>query len=158
MLTGSTGFFVKGLALGFGSAAVLFYFVHMETITSMQTDWLAKQQELAQQNLAATRKASQQQQIETIDLLMKSYAISDGNEDVDMRSVLIQSGHIQLLQQVQQQSNIDVSDLIQQSKPFNSAQLYAALLRMKQAQEKTLARQLLDQRLPQNPSAVAKTD
>jgi hypothetical protein len=158
VLTGSTGFFVKGLALGFGSAAVLFYFVHMETITSMQTDWLAKQQELAQQNLAATRKASQQQQIETIDLLMKSYAISDGNEDVDMRSVLIQSGHIQLLQQVQQQSNIDVSDLIQQSKPFNSAQLYAALLRMKQAQEKTLARQLLDQRLPQNPSAVAKTD
>jgi len=158
VLTGSTGFFVKGLALGFGSAAVLFYFVHMETITSMQTDWLAKQQELAQQNLAETRKASQQQHIETIDLLMKSYAISDGNEDVDMRSVLIQSGHIQLLQQVQQQSNIDVSDLIQQSKPFNSAQLYAALLRMKQAQEKTLARQLLDQRLPQNPSAVVKTD
>lgn len=158
MLTGPTGFFVKGLALGFGTAAVLFYFVHMETINGMQTAWLAKHDELAQQTLAVTAKANQQQQIETIDLLMKSYAISDGNEDVDMRSVLIQSGHMKLLQQVQQQTNIDVSDLITETKAFNSAQLYAALLRMKQAQEKMLARSLLDQRLEVIPAETPKTN
>ncbi len=158
MLTGSTGFFVKGLALGFGCAAVLFYFVHMETISRMQNDWLLKQEQYTQQTLALSTKANQQQQIETIDLLMKSYAITDGNEDVDMRSLLIQSGHIQLLQQVQQQTNIDVSDLISETKPFNSAQLYAALLRMKQAQEKQLARQLLDQRLQQKPSSDQETN
>ncbi len=156
MLTGPTGFFVKGLALGFGTAAVLFYFVHMETITGMQTEWLAKHDALAQQTLAVTAKAQQQQQIETIDLLMKSYAISDGNEDMDMRSVLIQSGHMKLLQQVQQQTNIDLSDLISETKPFNSAQLYAALLRMKQAQEKLLARTLLDQRLEAMVSDAGK--
>lgn len=156
MLTGSTGFFVKGLALGFGTAAVLFYFVHMETITGMQTEWLAKHDALAKQTLAVTAKAQQQQQIETIDLLMKSYAISDGNEDMDMRSVLIQSGHMKLLQQVQQQTNIDLSDLISETKPFNSAQLYAALLRMKQAQEKLLARKLLDQRLEAMDSDAGK--
>lgn len=156
MLTGPTGFFVKGLALGFGTAAVLFYFVHMETITGMQTEWLAKHDALAQQTLAVTAKAQQQQQIETIDLLMKSYAISDGNEDMDMRSVLIQSGHMKLLQQVQQQTNIDLSDLISETKPFNSAQLYAALLRMKQAQEKLLARTLLDQRLEAMVSDASK--
>ncbi len=148
MFSGSTGFFFKGLGLGFGCASVLFYFVHMETITGMQSDWLAKQQAFTEQTLLATRK-SEQQQIETIDLLMKSYAISDGNEDVDMRAVLIESGHINLLMQVQKQTNIDVSDLIDQAKPFNSAQLYAALLRMKQAQEKMLARAQLDQRLEQ---------
>ncbi len=148
MFSGSTGFFFKGLGLGFGCASVLFYFVHMETITGMQSDWLAKQQAFTEQTLLATRK-SEQQQIETIDLLMKSYAISDGNEDVDMRTVLIESGHINLLMQVQKQTNIDVSDLIDQAKPFNSAQLYAALLRMKQAQEKMLARAQLDQRLEQ---------
>jgi hypothetical protein len=148
MFSGSTGFFFKGLGLGFGCASVLFYFVHMETITGMQTDWLAQQQAFTEQTLLATRK-TEQQQIETIDLLMKSYAISDGNEDVDMRAVLIESGHINLLMQVQKQTNIDVSDLIDQAKPFNSAQLYAALLRMKQAQEKMLARAQLDQRLEQ---------
>lgn len=148
MFSGSTGFFFKGLGLGFGCASVLFYFVHMETITGMQTDWLAQQQAFTEQTLLATRK-TEQQQIESIDLLMKSYAISDGNEDVDMRAVLIESGHINLLMQVQKQTNIDVSDLIDQAKPFNSAQLYAALLRMKQAQEKMLARAQLDQRLEQ---------
>lgn len=147
MFTGSTGFFLKGLGLGFGCASVLFYFVHMETINGLQAEWLVKQTQMTEQTLAVTQKVGQQQHIETIDLLMKSYTIADGTEDLDMRPALIQSGHMQLLLQVQEQTNIDVSDLIQETKPFNSAQLYAALLRLKTAQEKQLARSLLDQRL-----------
>ena len=44
------------------------------------------------------------------------------------------------------------------TKAFNSAQLYAALLRMKQAQEKMLARTLLDQRLEAIPAETPKSN
>lgn len=145
--------FLQGLGLGIGAAALLFYFWHTEAVYQLQQQWLAQQQAQLQ---ALQQKPSAAQNIETIDLLMKSYAISDGNEDMDMRSVLIQSGHMKLLQQVQQQTNIDLSDLISETKPFNSAQLYAALLRMKQAQEKLLARTLLDQRLEAMVSDASK--
>lgn len=152
MLTGSSGFFLKGLGLGFGCASVFFYFIHMETIDGLKTQWLVEQQALAEEAIALKTKATTQQQIETIDLLMKSYAISDGNEDQDMRTALVQSGHMRLLEQLIAQTKVDVSDLIPAEKSFNSAQLYAALLRMKQTQERMNARNLLDQRLQSDSS------
>ncbi|MBU1436052.1 MAG: hypothetical protein KJ930_09585 [Gammaproteobacteria bacterium] len=134
--------FIWGFALGISAASMLFYSWHMESLTRLQQQWIQHQQ-TQQQSLAQ----QPQSQIETIDLLMKSYSISDGNEDQDMRSELIRSNHLSLLLEVQQQAGVDVTDLIDPARPFNSAQLYAALLRMKQQHEKNLARQRLDLRV-----------
>ena len=136
--------FIWGFALGISAASMLFYSWHMESLTTLQQQWLVDQQ--AQQQ-AQSQAQQPQTQIETIDLLMKSYSISDGNEDQDMRSELIRSNHLSLLLEVQQQAAVDITDLIDPAKPFNSAQLYAALLRIKQQHEKNLARQRLDQRI-----------
>jgi hypothetical protein len=136
--------FIWGFTLGISAASMLFYVLHMESLTSLQQQWLADQQ--AQQQ-AESLAQQPQTQIETIDLLMKSYSISDGNEDQDMRAELIRSNHLALLLEVQQQAAVDVTDLIDPARPFNSAQLYAALLRIKQQHEKNLARQRLDQRV-----------
>lgn len=136
--------FIWGFTLGIAAASMLFYTWHMESLTRLQQQWLVEQQS-SQQTQSLTQQP--QTQIETIDLLMKSYSISDGNEDQDMRAELIRSNHLALLLDVQQQASVDISDLIDPARPFNSAQLYAALLRIKQQHEKNLARQRLDQRV-----------
>jgi hypothetical protein len=143
--------FIWGFALGISASSMLFYSWHMESLTRLQQQWLQTQQ--TQQQTIAQQPQSQ---IETIDLLMKSYSISDGNEDQDMRAELIRSNHMSLLLAVQQQAAVDVSDLIDPAKPFNSAQLYAALLRMKQQHEKNLARQRLDLRVQQQPVTATR--
>jgi hypothetical protein len=145
MITRAQFTFIWGFALGLSAASMLFYTWHMESLTAMQQQWLETQQSHHTQQLAQTQQA--QSQIETIDLLMKSYSISDGNEDQDMRAELIRSNHLSLLLEVQQQAAVDITDLIDPARPFNSAQLYAALLRIKQQHEKIQARQRLDQRV-----------
>ena len=142
MITRAQFTFIWGFALGLSSASMLFYTWHMESLTALQQQWLETQQTA---QLSQTQQS--QAQIDTIDLLMKSYSISDGNEDQDMRAELIRSNHLSLLLEVQQQAAVDISDLIDPARPFNSAQLYAALLRIKQQHEKNLARQRLDQRV-----------
>lgn len=144
--------FIWGFALGISAASMLFYSWHMESLTTMQQQWLQEQQ--AQQQ---AQSLTPQTQIDTIDLLMKSYSISDGNEDQDMRAELIRSNHLSLLLEVQQQAGVDVTDLIDPARPFNSAQLYAALLRIKQQHEKNLARQRLDQRIKADASDTTGT-
>ena len=139
--------FLQGLGLGIGAAALLFYFWHTEAVYQLQQQWLAQQQAQLQ---ALQQKPSAAQNIETIDLLMKSYAVSAGTEDADMREALIQSRHLELLQQLQQSTQVDISDLVDPARPFNAAQLYAALLRIKQQQEKQQARKQLDARLSDN--------
>lgn len=148
--------FLQGLGLGIGAAALLFYFWHTEAVYQLQQQWLAEQKA---QLSAVQQKPSAAQNIETIDLLMKSYAVTAGTEDADMREALFQSRHLELLQQLQQSTQVDISDLVDPARPFNAAQLYAALLRIKQQQEKQQARKQLDARLnnpaPQ-PAAVAQ--
>ena len=144
--------FIWGFTLGISAASMLFYTWHMESLTQLQQQWLGEQQAMQQ---AQSTTQQPQTQIETIDLLMKSYSISDGNEDQDMRAELIRSNHLQLLLDVQQQAAVDVTDLIDPARPFNSAQLYAALLRIKQQHEKNLARQRLDQRVNAATAAPA---
>ena len=134
--------FIWGFSLGVAASALLFYFFHTESLLQLQQDWLTSQQKQQQSLVQQT-----QTQIETIDLLMKSYSIADGSEDEDMRTELIRRNHLPLLLQVQQQAGVDVSDLIDAAKPFNSAQLYAALLRIKQQHEKNQALERLDQRV-----------
>ncbi len=136
--------FLQGLGLGIGAAALLFYFWHTEAVYQLQQQWLAEQKA---QLSAVQQKPSAAQNIETIDLLMKSYAVTAGTEDDDMREALIQSRHLELLQQLQQSTQVDISDLVDPARPFNAAQLYAALLRIKQQQEKQQARKQLDARL-----------
>lgn len=149
--------FLQGLGLGIGAAALLFYFWHTEAVYQLQQQWLAEQKA---QLSAVQQKPSAAQNIETIDLLMKSYAVTAGTEDADMREALIQSRHLELLQQLQQSTQVDISDLVDPVRPFNAAQLYAALLRIKQQQEKQQARKLLDARLseptPQPAAAVGQ--
>jgi len=142
--------FIWGFALGISAASMLFYSWHMESLTALQQQWLQDQSAQQQAQLLTP-----QTQIETIDLLMKSYSISDGNEDQDMRSELIRSNHLSLLLEVQQQAGVDITDLIDPAHPFNSAQLYAALLRIKQQHEKNLARQRLDQRIKTETNSAA---
>ncbi len=133
--------FIWGFALGISAASMLFYIWHMESLNKLQQQWLDSQQTQLQQQQNSTAK-----QIETIDLLMKSYSITDGSEDLDMRAELIRANHMPLLLALQQQSGTDVSDLIDPAKAFNSAQLYAALLRIKQQHERQQARKQLDER------------
>ncbi|WP_348733554.1 hypothetical protein [Rheinheimera texasensis] len=144
--------FLQGLGLGIGAAALLFYFWHTEAVYQLQQQWLAEQKA---QLSAVLQKPSAAQNIETIDLLMKSYAVTAGTEDADMREALIQSRHLELLQQLQQSTQVDISDLVDPARPFNAAQLYAALLRIKQQQEKQQARKLLDARLSEQTSLPA---
>jgi hypothetical protein len=151
MLSRTQFIFIWGFALGISASAMLFYVWHMESLTRLQQQWFAEQQAL---QLAQAKAQLPQSQIETIDLLMKSYSISDGNEDQDMRAELIRSNHLSLLLEVQQQSGVDVTDLIDPARPFNSAQLYAALLRIKQQHEKNLARKKLDQRVTTEPATT----
>ena len=133
--------FIWGFGLGISASAMLFYIWHMESLTLMQQNWLASQQQQQLQQKSAAP------QIETIDLLMKSYSIGEGTEDQDMRAELIRNNHLPLLLLVQQQVGTDISDLIDPARPFNSAQLYAALLRLKQQHERQQARLQLDKRV-----------
>lgn len=133
--------FVWGFGLGISASAMLFYIWHMESLSLMQQNWLASQQQQQLQQKSAAP------QIETIDLLMKSYSIGEGTEDQDMRAELIRNNHLPLLLSVQQQVGTDISDLIDPARPFNSAQLYAALLRLKQQHERQQARLQLDKRV-----------
>ncbi|WP_031568434.1 hypothetical protein [Rheinheimera texasensis] len=144
--------FLQGLGLGIGAAALLFYFWHTEAVYQLQQQWLAEQKA---QLSAVQQKPSAAQNIETIDLLMKSYAVTAGTEDADMREALIQSRHLELLQQLQQSTQVDISDLVDPARPFNAAQLYAALLRIKQQQEKQQARKQLDARLSEQKAQPA---
>lgn len=143
--------FLQGLGLGIGAAALLFYFWHTEAVYQLQQQWLAEQKA---QLVAQPQKPTAAQNIETIDLLMKTYAVSAGTEDADMRDTLLQSRHMSLLLQLQQSTQVDISDLIDQDRPFNAAQLYAALLRIKQQQEKQQARRQLDARLANTTPAT----
>ncbi len=146
--------FLQGLGLGIGAAALLFYFWHTEAVYQLQQQWLAEQKALL---TAQQQTPSAAANIETIDLLMKTYAVSAGSEDADMRQALIQSRHLTLLQQLQQSTQVDISDLVDPARPFNAAQLYAALLRIKQQQEKLQARKQLDARLAEVKPVVAST-
>lgn len=146
--------FLQGLGLGIGAAALLFYFWHTEAVYQLQQQWLAEQKSIL---TAQQEKPSAATNIETIDLLMKTYAVSAGSEDADMRQALIQSRHLTLLQQLQQSTQVDISDLVDPARPFNAAQLYAALLRIKQQQEKLQARKQLDARLAEVQPAAAST-
>ncbi len=146
--------FLQGLGLGIGAAALLFYFWHTEAVYQLQQQWLAEQKALL---TAQQQTPSAAANIETIDLLMKTYAVSAGSEDADMRQALIQSRHLTLLQQLQQSTQVDISDLVDPARPFNAAQLYAALLRIKQQQEKLQARKQLDARLAEVKPVVAGT-
>ncbi len=147
--------FLQGLGLGIGAAALLFYFWHTETVYQLQQHWLSEQKALLTPPKQTQTAADN---IETIDLLMRTYAVTPGTEDADMREALIQSRHLTLLQQLQQTTQVDISDLVDPARPFNAAQLYAALLRIKQQQEKLQARKLLDARLQASappPAAVS---
>jgi hypothetical protein len=138
--------FLSGFGLGLAASALLFYIWHTETLLQLQQGWLVEQQQQQLQHQQQLNSAKTQ--LETIDLLMKSYSIMDGSEEQDMRAVMLRNQHLPLLLEVQQQAGVDVSDLIDPARPFNSAQLYAALLRMKKQLDRVNARQLLDQRLP----------
>lgn len=144
--------FLQGLGLGIGAAALLFYFWHTEAVYQLQQGWLSEQKAMLEQQQKSPTSA---QNIETIDLLMKTYAVTAGAEEADMRAALVQSRHLQLLEQLQQSSQVDISDLVDVNQPFNAAQLYAALLRIKQQQEKLQARKLLDSRLAAPATAAA---
>lgn len=143
MSTTAQQHFLHGLGLGIGAAALLFYFWHTETVYQLQQSWLAEQKNLILQQQA---QHSPKQQIETIDLLMKAYAVTPGTEEQDLRNLLNQNGHLQLLEQLQQQTPVDLADLIVPGRPLSAASLYAALLRLKQQQEKQLAMRLLNER------------
>ena len=110
----------------------------------LQQHWLSEQKALL---TPAKQVPTAADNIETIDLLMRTYAVTPGTEDADMREALIKSRHLTLVQQLQQSTRVDISDLVDPSRPFNAAQLYAALLRIKQQQEKLQAHKLLDARL-----------
>lgn len=135
--------FLHGLGLGIGAAALLFYFWHTETVYQLQQSWLAEQKVMLTQQQA---QQSPKQQIETIDLLMKAYAVTPGSEETDLRSMLEQNGHLALLEQLKQQTPVDLTDLIVPERPLTAASLYAALLRLKQQQEKQQALRQLSER------------
>lgn len=135
--------FLHGLGLGIGAAALLFYFWHTETVYQLQQSWLAEQKVLLTQQ---QQQQSPKQQIETIDLLMKAYAVTPGSEENDLRAMLEQNGHLILLEQLQQQTSVDLTDLIVPERPLTAASLYAALLRLKQQQEKQQALRQLNER------------
>lgn len=134
--------FLSGAGIGLAAASWLFYIIHMEATLGMQRDWLAQQHQAEQ-----ARQATPQAAIETIDLLMKAYSVSVGTEEQNIQPLLEQNGHIQLLNDVQQRADVDISDLLQANRPFTAAQLYAALLRIKQQHEKQQAQRLLTDRL-----------
>lgn len=136
--------FLHGLGLGIGAAALLFYFWHTETVYQLQQSWLAEQKVMLTQQQQAQQ--SPKQQIETIDLLMKAYAVTPGSEETDLRSMLEQNGHLALLEQLKQQTPVDLTDLIVPERPLTAASLYAALLRLKQQQEKQQALRQLSER------------
>jgi hypothetical protein len=144
--------FLWGFSLGLSASALLFYIWHTESLIQLQQNWLS-QLEAQQQNTQQSAKSN----LETIDLLMKSYSITDGSEDQDMRAELIRNQHLALLQQVQQDAGVDISDLLDPARPFNSAQLYAALLRIKQQHERKSARQQLDQQVALPETTVTPT-
>lgn len=143
MAVSSQQHFLHGLGLGIGAAALLFYFWHTETVYQLQQHWLDEQKTMLSQQQA---QQSPKQQIETIDLLMKAYAVTPGTEETDMRQLLEQNGHLVLLEQLRQQTPVDLSDLIVAERPLSASMLYAALLRLKQQQEKQLALRLLNER------------
>ncbi len=72
--------FLWGFGLGLAASALLFYIWHTESLIQLQQEWLSQQQQQQQQTQRSVKN-----QLETIDLLMKSYSISDGTEDQDMR-------------------------------------------------------------------------
>lgn len=139
--------FLHGLGLGLGAAGLLFYFWHTEAVYQMQQQWLSEQKTLLAQQQQVQQ--SPKQQIETIDLLMKAYAVSPGSEETDMRQTLQQNGHLVLLDQLRSQTPVDLSDLIVAERPLSASMLYAALLRLKQQQEKQQALRLLNERSAQ---------
>ena len=144
MAVSSQQHFLHGLGLGIGAAALLFYFWHTETVYQLQQHWLDEQKTMLSQQQQTQQ--SPKQQIETIDLLMKAYAVTPGTEDTDLRQLLEQNGHLVLLEQLRHQTPVDLSDLIVPERPLSASMLYAALLRLKQQQEKQLALRLLNER------------
>jgi len=89
------------------------------------------------------------------ELLQKYYTIQDGAEDTNLAPVLARNGHLVIFKQMLQQSNADVSDLIQSTDNFTAAQFYAALVRIKQKDEEQQAKAALEQLKPIAASPVS---
>ncbi|HAT41663.1 MAG TPA: hypothetical protein DCS87_08040 [Rheinheimera sp.] len=132
--------FLRGFLLGLSGASMLLYVWHTETMLAQQQ---ANKVPTVAQPTASTTSALQQQ-LHLIELLQKSYSISEGTEETDVRQVLQQRRHFGLFEQLVQQTRVDISDLIQPNQGFSAAQFYAALMRMRQQLERQAAQAELD--------------
>lgn len=120
---------------------MLLYVWHTETILALQQ---ASKTEVATPKTDHAASSTLQQQLHLIELLQKSYSISEGSEETDVRLVLQQRGHLQLFEQLAQQTQVEITDLIQPNQSFSAAQFYAALMRMRQHLERQAAQAELD--------------
>ena len=143
--------FLRGFLLGLSGASVLLYFWHTETLLALQKP--ATTTPAAQ--LAPTTTALDAQ-LHLVELLQKSYSIHEGSEENDVRPQLQQNGHFGLAQQLITSSGVDVSDLVDVSRPFSAAQFYAALMRIRHQLERQAALHELDQ-LAAKPQATKTT-
>lgn len=144
--------FLRGFLLGLSGASVLLYFWHTETLLAMQTSV-----EKTAPTMTATATSSPlQSQLHLVDLLQKSYSIHEGTEENDVRPQLQQNGHMPLVQQLLGSTRVDVSDLLDLSRPFTAAQFYAALMRIRHHLERQAALAELDNEakklLPSKPT------
>jgi hypothetical protein len=86
------------------------------------------------------------------ELLLKYYTIRDGAEETNLAPLLQKNGHLEIFQQMLQQSTADVSDLIQSTQSFTAAQFYASLVRIKQKDEEQQAKAQLELLKPAAPA------
>lgn len=134
---------------------MLLYVWHTETILALQQ---ASKTEVAAPTTDLATSSTLQQQLHLIELLQKSYSISEGTEETDVRQVLQQRGHLRLFEQLAQQTQVEITDLVQPNQGFSAAQFYAALMRMRQHIERQAAQAELDLLAkPTAPSAPTVT-
>lgn len=119
---------------------MLLYVWHTESMLALQQ----ANKPASETAKAAPTTSALQQQLHLIELLQKSYSISEGTEETDVRQVLTQRGHLGLFEQLVQQTQVEISDLIQPNQGFSAAQFYAALMRMRQQLERQAAQTELD--------------
>lgn len=132
--------FLRGFLLGISGASILLYFWHTETLLALQT---SAQKTVPTIDVTAT-SSPLQSQLHLVDLLQKSYSIHEGTEENDVRPQLQQNGHMPLVQQLLGSTGVDVSDLLDMSRPFTAAQFYAALMRIRHHLERQAALAELD--------------
>jgi len=132
--------FLRGFLLGLSGASILLYFWHTETLLALQTS--SKPSEATVVETVSTTPL--QARLHLVDLLQKSYSIHEGTEENDVRPQLQQNGHMVLVQQLLTTTQVDVSDLLDLSRPFTAAQFYAALMRIRHHLERQAALAELD--------------